>query len=135
MLEEYTHPQEPKALRPHHIDDVRELTRVMCIALGGAFHLVQDTEDDGHAFDVYICDEDDTIAHVEIWHGSRGYYGMVDHIEPEGLYTEADLARLLRRAKGMEPGPLAHPRSTPPPVAVDYAGLASQAEVWRVPVH
>ncbi|TXH11639.1 MAG: hypothetical protein E6R03_14095 [Hyphomicrobiaceae bacterium] len=135
MLEEYTHPQELKALGNCHIDVLRELTRVMCIALGGTFHLVQSPDEEDHAFDVYLCAEDDTIAHVELWRGSRGCYGMVDHAKPESLRTEADLARLLRRAKGMEPGPHSPPRSSPPPVLVDYAGLASQAEVWRIPVH
>lgn len=117
-IQQYTRPQEPGILENYDIGALRELTRVMCIALGGDFHIVTDPEDMDHAFDVWLCEG--AITDVEIWRGQRNCYGMINSSEPEVLHDEGDLARLLRRAKGLESGSVNPP--TTPPVLTEYAG-------------
>ncbi len=128
MLEDYLFAQTPRNLTGLTIYVVRELTRVMCIALGGDFYIIQNYEEEDHTLNVYVRNLDGVIYHVEIWYAqaSKTPHGRVNNRVNNGmatrLETEEDLARILRSAKGLGSDPVMSP--PPPPVLVDYAGNA-----------
>jgi hypothetical protein len=133
-INSYSNPQQPRELTHLPVASVSSITHTMCVVLGGEFYLIQDIEDENHAFDAYVTNSLGTFSHVEIWHGSRGWHGMVGGVDPVRLYTEQDLADLLRCAKGMGMQAAPTPRKPPPhtlPTLVSYAGLAGKVRLTQ----